>query len=81
MIYKGKWKLLLEPGWYNQTSKKHGIVSELYDLKADPSERNEVSRSNPEIVELLSGIAAERKASQGIVDYENIIKINPRDPY
>ncbi|MGC6455289.1 MAG: sulfatase-like hydrolase/transferase [Coraliomargaritaceae bacterium] len=81
VLYKGRWKLLIEPGWYSQTRSKPGIQYELYDLQSDPSERRDVSRSNPEMVSLLSGIAAQRKSEQGIVDYENIIKINPRDPY
>jgi arylsulfatase len=81
VIYKGRWKLLIEPGWYLQTSEKPGIAYELYDLKADPSESRNLSQQKPEMVQQLAQIAEDREQSQGIVDYEEVIKVRPRDPY
>lgn len=38
VIQNGRWKMLIEPGWYADTSKTPSIVYELYDLKKDPAE-------------------------------------------
>ncbi|MGJ8640586.1 MAG: sulfatase-like hydrolase/transferase [Opitutaceae bacterium] len=81
VIYKGRWKLLIEPGWYLQTSEISGIAYELYDLTEDPSESRNLSKQKPEMVQQLARIAEERVKAQGIVDYEEVIKVRPRDPY
>ncbi|MBT4815586.1 MAG: sulfatase-like hydrolase/transferase, partial [Lentisphaerae bacterium] len=54
VIYKGRWKLLIEPGWYIQTNKKPGIAYELYDLEKDPAEVKDLAKQNPEMVQQLS---------------------------
>ncbi|MEM0964971.1 MAG: sulfatase-like hydrolase/transferase [Verrucomicrobiota bacterium] len=81
VIYKGRWKLLIEPGWYLQTIAKPGIVHELYDLENDPSESKNLARQNPELVEQLAKIARQRESDQEIVDYAEVVKVRPRDPY
>jgi len=77
VIYKGRWKLLIEPGWYIQTSKQPGIAYELYDLQNDPAERTNVSKQNPEMVEQLANACEEWQAQNGIIDYADILKIRP----
>lgn len=81
VIYQGRWKLLIEPGWYMQTSKQPGTVYELYDLTNDPSESRNLAKQKPEMVQQLTRIAEDRESSQGIVDYAEVIKVRPRDPY
>lgn len=81
VIFKGRWKLLIEPGWYLQTSAKPGTAYELYDLHADPSESVNLAKQHPEMVQRLERIAKDRVESQGITDYETVIEVRPRDPY
>ncbi|MGJ8654562.1 MAG: sulfatase family protein [Opitutaceae bacterium] len=55
---EGKYKLILAKGsggWTSPTEKqaKKGPVGQLYDLEADPGERNNLYESNPETVERL----------------------------
>ena len=77
VIYKGRWKLLIEPGWYIQTSKQPGIAYELYDLQNDPAEKTNVVKQNPEMVEQLTNACDEWQAQNGIIDYADILKIRP----
>ena len=77
VIYKGRWKLLIEPGWHFQTSKQPGIAYELYDLQNDPAERTNVVKQNPEMVEQLANACEAWQAQNGIVDYGDILKIRP----
>ena len=81
MLYKGKWKLLVEPGWYLQTLAKPGVAIELYDIASDPGETNNVAHKHPELVKRLIAMADEWKKENQIVDYEHIIKLKPQDPY
>jgi arylsulfatase A-like enzyme len=75
VIYKGRWKLLIEPGWYVLTSKEPGIKTELYDLQADPAETRNVAAQNPEIVEQLIQACEAWQKKCGIVDYAEMLKI------
>ena len=77
VIYKGRWKLMIEPGWYFRTSKQPGIAYELYDLQNDPAEKRDVSKQNPEMVEQLAKACEAWQAQNGIVDYADILKIRP----
>lgn len=81
VIYQGRWKLLIEPGWYLQTKAKPGIAYELYDLSKDPGETNNLAKQNPELVKTLVKMTEEWKSENRIVDYSNIIKLKPKDPY
>jgi arylsulfatase A-like enzyme len=77
VIYQGRWKLLIEPGWYPQTSKVSGVAYELYDLQNDPAETKNLASQFPEMVQKL---AAECEAWQkrcGMVDYGEILEANP----
>ncbi len=76
-IWKGKWKLLIEPGWYVLTSKEPGIKYELYDLENDPTETKNLSEQMPQIVEQLTETCKQWQAKCGIVDYAKILKIRP----
>jgi arylsulfatase len=81
VIYLGRWKLLIEPGWYLQTLAKPGIAFELYDLDNDPGETNNLVKQKPELVQKLTAMCEQWKVENKIVDYSKIIKIKPRDPY
>lgn len=81
VIYKGRWKLLIEPGWYLQTLAKPGIAYELYDIQNDPSETNNLAKDKPDLVAKLSAMCEKWKLENHIVDYAEIIKIKPKDPY
>lgn len=77
VLHQGRWKLLIEPGWYVQTSKKPGIEYELYDLENDPAEKNNIAPQNPERVKQLAEACDSWQKRCGIVDYAEILKIRP----
>ncbi len=77
VIYKGKWKLLIEPGWYLQTSAEDGVNYELYDLEKDPAETVDLSQKHPGLVDQLSKVAEKWQSDCGIIDYGEILKIRP----
>ncbi|AWB68898.1 sulfatase [Saccharobesus litoralis] len=81
VIYQGKWKLLIEPGWYLQTLAKPGIAVELYDLSNDPGEVTNLASKHPKLVEKLTAMLDEWTKENKIVNYAEIIKIKPKDPY
>ncbi|MBK1875266.1 sulfatase-like hydrolase/transferase [Pelagicoccus mobilis] len=81
VIYQGRWKLLIEPGWYLQTSAKEGIAYELYDLHADPTETNNLAKQKPELVQTLARMCENWIQETGIVDYAKIVEVMPNDPF
>lgn len=81
VIYQGRWKLLIEPGWYLQTLDVPGIAYELYDLEKDPAETQNLANSKPEMVQLLAKKCDAWREECDIVDYAELIKLRPRDPY
>ncbi len=81
IIYQGKWKLLIEPGWYLQTAAAPGIVYELYDLDKDPGEVKNIVDEHPKLVAKLLGMVEKWKRENKIVEYSEIIKLKPKDPY
>ncbi|WP_096085397.1 sulfatase-like hydrolase/transferase [Agaribacterium haliotis] len=81
LIYEGRWKLLIEPGWYLQTSAKEGIAYELYDLSVDPGEVNNLADKKPKLLKQLIAMADKKRIESAVVDYAEIIKIKPKDPY
>ena len=81
VIYRGRWKLLIEPGWYTQTREAPGVAYELYDLRADPAETRNLAGEKPELVDMLAGKCDTWVKQCGIVDYAKLIKLRPKDPY
>jgi arylsulfatase len=77
VIYKGRWKLLIEPGWYVNTQKEPGAAYELYDLQTDPAEKNNMAEQKPELVKQLVKACEDWQQRCGIVDYGEILKIRP----
>jgi len=77
VIYQGRWKLLIEPGWYRMTNREPGIQYELYDLEADPAEKQDVSLEHPERVAQLAQACAAWQEESGIVDYAQILELRP----
>ena len=81
VVYQGRWKLLIEPGWYLQTLAKPGIVYELYDLQNDPGEANNLASKHPELVVKLTAMCEKWKKENDIIDYSQLLKLKPKDPY
>jgi len=81
VIHEGRWKLLIEPGWFRETRAAPGIAYELYDLKKDPAETRNLAKERPELVQLLAKRCEAWKKNCGIVDYAERIKIRPKDPF
>ncbi len=79
VIFQGRWKLLIEPGWYVQTHERPGVEHELYDLLADPAETRNVASENPDLVKRLAEASDAWQKKCGIVDYGEILKI--KDPH
>lgn len=77
VISKGRWKLLINPGWYAITSKAGKINYELYDLQTDPCETNNIAATQTEMVKELSIICQNWQSQQGIKDYGELLKIRP----
>lgn len=77
VIYKGRWKLLIEPGWYKLTQKKPGVSYELYDLENDPAEKTNLADKNPRLVGKLREACAQWQKRSGIVDYSEILELRP----
>lgn len=75
VIFQGRWKLLIEPGWYVNTQKVPGIAHELYDLQNDPAETKDLAGQNPERVAQLAAACATWQQRSGIVDYGEIRKV------
>ncbi len=76
VIYQGRWKLLIEPGWYQQTFAEPGLAYELYDLQDDPAETKNLAAQNPERVKQLAEACDAWQKRCGIVDYAEILKLN-----
>ena len=74
VIFKGRWKLLIEPGWYPNTSKVSGIQYELYDLEKDPAEKTNLTQQNPEMVQQLIAAVERWQSKSNIIDYGAYLK-------
>ncbi|MEM9417974.1 MAG: sulfatase-like hydrolase/transferase [Planctomycetota bacterium] len=79
VIYQGRWKLLIEPGWYTQTLNRPGIAYELYDLDQDPAELNNLADAKPKLVQKLERMCEAWKQDMGIVDYGKLLELRPGD--
>lgn len=77
VIYKGRWKLLIDPGWFVQTSKKPGIAYELYDLQNDPAEKMNLVSQQPELLQQLVKACDDWQVRCGITNYAEILEIRP----
>ncbi|AKJ64038.1 sulfatase-like hydrolase/transferase [Kiritimatiella glycovorans] len=53
VVYRGRWKLLINPGWWVHIKDNEEPVLELYDLDRDPAETRNLASSRPELVEQL----------------------------
>ena len=76
VIYQGRWKLLIEPGWYVHTIAAPGIAYELYDLQNDPAETKNLAEKFPDIVQKLSAESAAWQQRCEILDYSKILETN-----
>jgi len=77
VVFQGRWKLLIEPGWYKTTLKEPGIKIELYDLKNDPAETKDLSKKKPDLVKQLTEKCKIWQKKCEIVDYAEILKMRP----
>jgi arylsulfatase len=72
IIYRGRWKLLIEPGWYVHTSQRAEVSYELYDLEADPAEVDNLAAVKPALAAQLAVKARDWQRQHGIMDYAEI---------
>ena len=77
VIHQGRWKLLINPGWYQITSQKPGVSYELYDLATDLAETKDLSKEQPERLKQLAEACTTWQAKNGIVDYGELLKTRP----
>jgi arylsulfatase len=77
VIHQGRWKLLINSGWYQITSQKPGVTYELYDLSTDLAETKDLSKEQPERVKQLAEACTAWQAKNGIVDYGELLKTRP----
>lgn len=78
VIYRGRWKLLVDPGWYAQRDQSRvEPIFELYDLENDPAETADQSAAQPELVRKLAALCAEWQADSGIVAYGELLRVRP----
>lgn len=78
-IFQGRWKLLIEPGWYVKAHEIPGMAHELYDLQTDPAETRNVASENPDLVKRLTEACDAWQKKCGIMDYAEILKL--KDPH
>ena len=78
VIYQGRWKLLINPGWYEQTRKAPGTIYELYDLHNDPAETKNLMSQFPEMVQKLTVECSEWQKRCGLVDFGKIREMNSK---
>lgn len=78
VIHRGRWKLLIEPGWYVTTQKSPGIAYELYDLEDGPAETRNLASQKPEMVQELSKACEAWQQRCKIVDHGTIRKELPK---
>ncbi|MEM6552734.1 MAG: sulfatase-like hydrolase/transferase [Planctomycetota bacterium] len=79
VIYQGRWKLLINPGWYGANKDRSIPVYELYDLNNDPSELNNLAQSKPQLVQKLAAMCDAWAQDMGIVEYAELLKLRPND--
>ncbi|MEM0913631.1 MAG: sulfatase-like hydrolase/transferase [Planctomycetota bacterium] len=79
VIYQGRWKLLINPGWYAQVRRNAETVYELYDLDKDPAELNNLASANPKLVQKLAEMCEAWEQDMGIVDYGVLLELRPGD--
>ena len=77
VVYQGRWKLLINPGWYALTRKNATTVYELYDLTTDPTETRNLATSQPEMVKQLATACEDWQKRSGILDYGELLKTRP----
>ena len=75
VIFEGRWKLLIEPGWYFQTTEVSGTVYELYNLENDPAEKTNLVEENPDLVEQLKTACENWQSKCNIIDYGEYLEI------
>ncbi len=74
VIQDGRWKLLINPGWWEQIKDRTKPQYELYDLSADPAETNDLGAAMPEkILELEASHSAWEK-QLNIISYAEALQ-------
>lgn len=80
---QGKWKLLLTPGsgGWSKAKMPPGIDTQLYDMDADPGEKNNLYKSHPEVAKKLLALLTEdveRGRSTAGLDQSNDARVKIR---
>jgi hypothetical protein len=74
VIYEGRWKLLIEPGWYGNTHAALGIAYELYDLHKDPAETQNLAKEYPDMVKKLTAESDDWQQHSEIMGYSEVLE-------
>jgi len=75
VLYQGRWKLIIEGGWYVHTSKEPGLALELYDLENDPTELTNVADGHPQLVAQLQRECDAWRKRCGIVPQDEYLRM------
>lgn len=75
VLQDGRWKLLVNPGWYDVTKRYPEPVYELYDLAADPAEVNNLAAQFPEKVQALLTAHERWEKENNIIPYAKAIEM------
>lgn len=78
VIFQGRWKLLINPGWYRATSARPQAVRELYDLATDPVETRDLAGEKPDLVRQLAEACDAWQRANGIVEYGQLLETHPK---
>jgi arylsulfatase len=75
VLQDGRWKLLVNPGWYDVTRLYTEPVYELYDFAADPCEVNNLAAQFPEKVQSLLTAHERWEKENNIIPYAKAIEM------
>jgi arylsulfatase A-like enzyme len=74
VLQDGRWKLLINPGWWHEIRDRREPVYELYDLHQDPAEVNNLAAAMPDKVQELAAAHAAWEAELDILPYAEALQ-------
>jgi arylsulfatase A-like enzyme/acetyl esterase/lipase len=74
VLQDGRWKLLMNPGWWHEIRNRREPVYELYDLREDPAEVNDLAAAMPDKVQELVAVHAAWEAELDVLPYAEALQ-------